>query len=89
MYIIESLCCTAVINTTLEINYTSIKKRPSLPVGKLWLQPCDEDILGMLLPHRTRSKTKEPREPSHLYCAKWLEVVRCCDEQFSGQSRDN
>ena len=23
------------------------------------------------------------------YCAKWLEVVRCCDEQFSGQSRDN
>ena len=25
MYITESLCCTAEINTTLQINYTSIK----------------------------------------------------------------
>ena len=27
IYIIESLCCTAELNTTLEVNYTSLLKR--------------------------------------------------------------
>ena len=38
MYITESLCCTAEINITLEINYTSVRNF----VKKHKYKPCKE-----------------------------------------------
>ena len=38
IYVTESFCCTAEINTTLKIDYSSIKKmsNESLSLYKLW-----------------------------------------------------
>ena len=44
----ESLCCTAVINTTLEFNYTSIKKNQDItqPLGWLLSKNTSETSVG-------------------------------------------
>ena len=70
----ESLCCTAVINTILELNYTSIKKKKenitvryntSQPLGRLLSKNTNEANVG-----------KDMELLEHLCPAG--DIVKCC-----------